>query len=184
MARTKFGGGSADYFVDPATGLPVPSFTVQAYDSEIGGTHLTDLLDASGTPAVAVTSDSFGGFRFQGPDGYQGGIWLAGAGGTRYLTNPSDIAPRLAQAEADILAETTAVTGDRDMAIASGVSDAKTYTDDSFSDHTLPTGNPHIQYARLVDAAGNPTGGRLIVVGAGGMFPPVEVGSVLFYGGS
>lgn len=57
------------------------------------------------------------------------------------------------------------------------------YTDDQIDAHEQAA-NPHPQYARLVDGNGNPiTGGRLILVGAGGAFPAVEVGSVLIFGG-
>lgn len=59
---------------------------------------------------------------------------------------------------------------------------AETYTDDQIDAHEAAA-NPHPIYARAVNAAGVPTNTKFILVGAGGQFPPVEVGAVLIYGG-
>lgn len=59
---------------------------------------------------------------------------------------------------------------------------AEAYTDAQIDAHEAGA-NPHPVYGRAVDAAGNPTGTKFILVGAGGQFPPVQLGAVLIYGG-
>lgn len=179
MARTWYGITPADYAFDPSSGLPAEGAILPVWGALTGGSLVTDLLDASGTPVTQLTTDSNGGYRFQGPDGFQGALYLEGVGGLRYLVFPETVIARLATVETGLSSEVT----NRGTAVSAALDAAKAYTDDAVDQHEL-AGNPHPQYGRLVNPDGTPTGGRIILVGAGGVFPPVEAGSILVYGGS
>lgn len=75
------------------------------------------------------------------------------------------------------------VVVDPDLTDAEVLANAAAYTDAAIDAHEAAP-NPHPIYARMTDAAGTPTGGRVIMAGAGDPFPPVEVGSVLIFGGA
>lgn len=96
MARVLYGGSPADYFID-ASGTPIPGQTADVYRARTGGTVETDLQDISTSDIDEVTADDVGGFRFYGPDGYRGALWIVPTGGTlRYLVNPTDLADQIA----------------------------------------------------------------------------------------
>ena len=72
MARTTFGGTLADYVVLPESGAyrRPGSVEVTVWDSQTGGTQLTDLLLLDGTPVTSLRTGSEGLIpAFQGPDG-------------------------------------------------------------------------------------------------------------------
>lgn len=100
MPRRMYAASPADYFMDPTSGLPEAGVVAQVFNTITGGSPVTDLLDAGGTPATSVTSDSFGGLRFFGPDDYDAELWVAAPGGTlRYKVEPVDVASRLGALE-------------------------------------------------------------------------------------
>ena len=76
MARYLYAATPADYVINSVTGLPSAGVTVTVYTAVTGGTQVTDLLTAAGGAITTVTSDSAGGFRFQGPDGEQDTLWV------------------------------------------------------------------------------------------------------------
>lgn len=91
MARNLYAVTPADYVIDGATGLPKSGVTVTVYDAVTGGSQVTDLLTVGGSPISTVTSDSAGGFRFQGPDGEDGTLWVSTGGGSRFAVNVGDL---------------------------------------------------------------------------------------------
>lgn len=104
MARTWYGVLTSDYAFDPATGLPVEGATIPVWDAFTGGSTVTDLLDASLSPVTFLTSDVLGEWPFQGPDGFEGGLFVEGLGGIRKLVLPVDIVARLVAAETTLTA--------------------------------------------------------------------------------
>lgn len=101
MARKLYGASPADYFI-AADGSPVPGATANVYNAITGGSQITDLQNISLVAVTQVVADSFGGFRFYGPDGYTAELWVQAPGGTlRYRVDPSGMAT-------DLAAETTA----------------------------------------------------------------------------
>jgi hypothetical protein len=89
--------------------------------------------------------------------------------GTQDITDLVPATPRSFNAPAPVVDDTTLASADA-------------YTDAAIDAHEAAA-NPHPQYARLTTTAGTPTSGRFILAVAGQPFPPVEVGSVLIYGG-
>lgn len=181
MTRAFYGASPADFFID-SNGAPIGFATATVWSARTGGVQITDLLNASGTPVTFVTADVLGGFRFSGPDGTKNALWIQGVS-VRYVVNPVDVSDRLTTAEAGLAAEITnraaAISTAYDNAVAAAAADV-----DQELLVLAQSANPYPQYGRLVNGTtGLPTGGRILVVGAGGVFPPVEVGSVLIYGG-
>lgn len=83
MARFRFGGGIADFIVQPTDGVwgVVPGAAVTFWDSPTGGTWYSDLLNENGASTSQVVADAAGAIpEFQGPSGVTG-MW-ADAGGT------------------------------------------------------------------------------------------------------
>lgn len=91
MARLLYAATPADYVINSATGLPAAGVTVTVYDAVTGGSQVTDLLTAAGATITTVTSDSAGGFRFQGPDGIEDTLWVSTGGSTRFAVNAADL---------------------------------------------------------------------------------------------
>jgi len=91
MARLLYAATPADYVINSGTGRPESGVTVTVYTAVTGGTQVTDLLTAGGTPITTVTTDSAGGFRFQGPDGTDATLWVSVSGGTRFAVNVADL---------------------------------------------------------------------------------------------
>ena len=89
MARNIYAATPADYVIDSATGRPKSGVTVSIYDARTGGSAVTDLQDMSNGAQSSVTTDSNGGFRFQGPDGEDDTLWAQVSGNsTRYAVYP------------------------------------------------------------------------------------------------
>jgi hypothetical protein len=91
MARLLYAATPADYVVNSATGLPQAGVTVTVYTAVTGGTQVTDLLTAAGAAIETVTTDSAGGFRFQGPDGEEDTLWVSTGGASRFAVNAADL---------------------------------------------------------------------------------------------
>lgn len=92
MARLLYGATAADVTVTQ-TGQIIPGAVLEAWSAESGGTRVTDLLDASGTPTTVVTSDAYGVVRFWCPDGWASTVWLQGAWGAgRMACKPANVA--------------------------------------------------------------------------------------------
>lgn len=96
MARHKFLGDTAAWAVamgadetstDSQSGkraLVIPSASITLWTDQSGGTQITDLLDAIGTPITSVVADSSGEFpQIQGPDTDPDTwfMWADGSGG-------------------------------------------------------------------------------------------------------
>ena len=131
MARKLYGASPADYFINPSDGTPLPGTVAQVFNAITGGSQVTDLQNSSGAAATTVTADQYGGFRFYGPDGYAGELWIQSPGGTlRYKAEPVDVASRLAVTEplaAGAAADaTTKANAAQAAAIAAAATDATT----------------------------------------------------------
>ena len=87
MARYLYGGTAADVTTTRA-GQLVTGATLTVWDSQTGGTQITDLQDATGAAATVVTSDAYGRVLFYGPDGENRALWLQGSG-PRMLVRPA-----------------------------------------------------------------------------------------------
>lgn len=87
MARYLYGGTAADVTTTQA-GQLVTGATLTVWDSQTGGTQITDLQDATGAAATVVTSDAYGRVLFYGPDGENRALWLQGSG-PRMLVRPA-----------------------------------------------------------------------------------------------
>jgi hypothetical protein len=90
--------GGSETASDGNTGydvLVIPGQPVTFWDSPVGGTQLTDLLDAAGDPVTGVTSDAGDGSvpQVSGPDGVTS-MWADAAGGSgpRRVVAPTDTA--------------------------------------------------------------------------------------------
>ncbi len=86
-ATTSTGGLTGDFAV------AIPYQAVTFWDSETGGSQLTDLLDANGNPVTSVTSASDGSLpQISGPDGITS-MWADAGGGVgpRRLTVATDL---------------------------------------------------------------------------------------------
>lgn len=193
MARTKYGASSADYVVDPSTGLPVPNTSYDVYDAETGGTHITSLLNEAGSAATQVTTDAAGGYRFSGPDGYDGPLWVEGmVNGVpkRYLVLPVTNTDRIGQLEDDLATANTSWQAVADGAAADATnksqaaqSGAEAYADGLMADHldTVDNPNPHPEYVQML-----PAGTTARIWGAS-FFPTAgqgaQDGDYLFYEG-
>ena len=112
MARHLF-GGIADFVVgrgenvttvDGLAGYQtvlIPNHEVTFWDAPVGGTRVTDLVDASGTPiadGVVITNDEGALPQFYGPDGVT--LLYADAGGTRRAILAMDVGSAVATAQA------------------------------------------------------------------------------------
>ena len=87
MARYLYGGTAADVTTTQA-GQLVTGATLTVWDSQSGGTQITDLQDATGAASTVVTSDAYGRVLFYGPDGENRALWLQGSG-PRMLVRPA-----------------------------------------------------------------------------------------------
>lgn len=87
MARYLYGGTAADVTTTQA-GQLVTGATLTVWDSQTGGTQITDLQDATGAAATVVTSDAYGRVLFYAPDGENRALWLQGSG-PRMLVRPA-----------------------------------------------------------------------------------------------
>ena len=88
MARYLYGGTAADVTTTQA-GRLVTGATLTVWDSQSGGTQITDLQDATGTAATVVTSDAYGRVLFYGPDNDTRSFWLESNVGGRLLVRPA-----------------------------------------------------------------------------------------------
>lgn len=148
MARTKFGGGEGSYLVNSANGAPVPGFPFQVWDAETAGSRVTDLLNADGDDVDVVTSDSFGRYKFSGPDGYDRALWAVGTGGTRQRVDPADLADRVVAAAVALAALQETVDGlPQDI-----LDDAAEAAGELMSQHLLAD-DPHPQYPQMKGTA-------------------------------
>lgn len=180
MARFLYAASPADYFID-AGGAPVPGARADVYAAQSGGVAITDLLDSSGTAATQVVADSFGGFRFSGPDGTNTDLWIQAPGGTiRYVVHPTLIGGRVAALEAGATTEAAArATGDTNT-----LGQAATDAASALTAHSQDP-NAHPGYAVLRDSAsGTVVGGT---IWTGNTFPTAAQGAkdgdYLFFGG-
>ncbi|WP_031039929.1 glycosyl hydrolase family 28-related protein [Streptomyces sp. NRRL F-5650] len=92
MARYTFGGGIADYLVQPRDGLwgVAPGAVVTFYSSADGGTQYTDLLNAGGAAVTEIVADDYGLLpSFQGPDGVTI-LWASAGGASRVWMKARD----------------------------------------------------------------------------------------------
>lgn len=88
MARYLYGGTAADVTTTQA-GQLVTGATLTVWDSQTGGTQITDLQDATGAAATVVTSDAYGRVLFYGPDNDTRSFWLESNVGGRVLVRPA-----------------------------------------------------------------------------------------------
>lgn len=86
MARFMYSATPGDFVIDTVTGKPQPGITVKVYTAQTGGTQVTDLLNAAGSPVVQLTSDSVGWVQFYGPDEFRDDLWLDTGTGSRLLS--------------------------------------------------------------------------------------------------
>ena len=115
MARTLYGGSPADVIAQVTTDdgdLAPATATLTAWDSLSGGTQLTDLTTAGGSPITVVTPDALGRVVFYGPNSYVGAIWLQDPTGTRWRIDPADLANRVASVAYGTTAGTAAEGND------------------------------------------------------------------------
>jgi hypothetical protein len=88
VTRYTFGGTSADIVTDTAGNYTTDAGT--AWTSRTGGTQITDLLDANGSPLVGGTistlTDPVGLVIFQGPDDGTNMLWVDFGGGRVKMT--------------------------------------------------------------------------------------------------
>lgn len=92
MARYSFGGGIADYLVQPRDGLwgVAPGAVVTFYSDADGGSQYTDLLNEAGTAVTEITADDNGLLPvFQGPDGVTL-MWASAGGASRVWMKARD----------------------------------------------------------------------------------------------
>ncbi|MGW0015754.1 glycosyl hydrolase family 28-related protein [Streptomyces tendae] len=92
MPRYTYGGGIADYLVQPRDGLwgVAPGATVTFYSTAEGGVQYTDLIAAGGTPVAEITADEFGLLpEFQGPPDVTL-MWASAGGAARVWMKPRD----------------------------------------------------------------------------------------------
>lgn len=94
MARTLYAASPADYVINADTGKPAGGVTVTVWTAVTGGSQVTDLLNAEDQSVTTITTDSLGGFRFSGPDGTTGSLWVSVAGGDRFVVLPTTLADR------------------------------------------------------------------------------------------
>ena len=88
MARYLYGGTAADVTTTQA-GQLVTGATLTVWDSQSGGTQITDLQDASGAATTVVKSDDYGRILFYGPDADTRSFWLESNVGGRVLVRPA-----------------------------------------------------------------------------------------------
>ncbi|MEU9065811.1 glycosyl hydrolase family 28-related protein [Streptomyces sp. NPDC048306] len=92
MPRYTYGGGIADYLVQPRDGLwgVAPGATVTFYSTAEGGVQYTDLVGAGGTPVAEITADEYGLLpEFQGPPDVTL-MWASAGGAARVWIKPRD----------------------------------------------------------------------------------------------
>ncbi|MEV8124119.1 glycosyl hydrolase family 28-related protein [Streptomyces sp. NPDC085944] len=92
MPRYTYGGGIADYLVQPRDGLwgVAPGATVTFYSTAEGGVQYTDLIAAGGTAVAEITADEFGLLpEFQGPPDVTL-MWASAGGAARVWMKPRD----------------------------------------------------------------------------------------------
>ena len=88
MARYLYGGTAADV-TTTRSGQLVTGATLTVWDSQSGGTQITDLQDASGAATTVVKSDDYGRILFYGPDADTRSFWLESNVGGRVLVRPA-----------------------------------------------------------------------------------------------
>ena len=88
MARYLYGGTAADVTTTQA-GQLVTGATLTVWDSQSGGTQITDLQDATGAATTVVKSDDYGRILFYGPDADTRSFWLESNVGGRVLVRPA-----------------------------------------------------------------------------------------------
>ena len=88
MARYLYGGTAADVTTTQA-GRLVTGATLTVWDSQSGGTQITDLQDATGAATTVVKSDAYGRILFYGPDADTRSFWLESNVGGRVLVRPA-----------------------------------------------------------------------------------------------
>jgi hypothetical protein len=101
MARTRYGTRPGDYFVNSA-GTPLRRATVPVYKSPDISQPVTDLLSEIGLPVTAVTGDSAGGYALDGPDNYNGPLYLRDQNGRFKLLEPVDLTQRVGDLETSL----------------------------------------------------------------------------------
>jgi hypothetical protein len=111
---TAYGGGAADFAMKG--GLVIPGAQFVVWDSPVGGSQVTALLDAAGgaigTPFY-VTADANGLLKFSvTTGGFNAAVYVIAVGAPggwgRIRIDPADMASRLATASADAAAATAA----------------------------------------------------------------------------
>lgn len=91
MTRFVYGGGGDTALVD-TSGNILANTAAAVYSTRVGGSIVTDIISMAGAPlAGTVTSDAYGQFVFQGPDGYTATLWLQFSGQTiRWAVRPTN----------------------------------------------------------------------------------------------
>lgn len=89
MARYLYGGTAADVTTTPAGQLVTGATLTGVWDSQSGGTQITDLQDATGAATTVVNSDAYGRVLFYGPDNDTRSFWLESNVGGRVLVRPA-----------------------------------------------------------------------------------------------
>lgn len=165
MTRYSFGGGAEDYVA--SNGRPRGGVTVTFWTARLGGTQITDLLDAEGVPAVEVVSDDQGQLPvFYGPDGVSE-LW-ADAGGARVRLDTYDTDDLAEDAAADAAAAAvSAAAAAESAAVAAGLEARVTTVEDAYVPAVIAQGQglavdgTAALQAKLTEAAG----GHLVITG-------------------